>query len=223
MNFYPVNLKITGRLCLVVGGGNVALRKIHSLLGCHAQVTVISPVSVDEIHVLADRGDIILYQRAYQTGDLAGAFLVFAATDNPAVQEQIAREAAERNVLLNSANDPRRCDFQVPAKVRRGELLLTVSTGGASPALSRLIREQLEEQFDDEYAMVISLFAKIREFVVDGSGSSAANRKMFHDLLRSDIVEFTRRGEWQNVAEVLLRILPAGVDAEQLVKDLAAS
>lgn len=223
MIFYPVNLKISGRLCLVVGGGNVALRKIDSLLGCQALVTVISPVIIDEIRVLAERGDITLHLRGYQAGDLAGAFLVFAATDKPEVQERIAAEAAERNILLNIADDPRRCDFQVPAKVRRGELLLTVSTGGASPALSRLIREQLEEQFDEEYGMVISMFARIREVVVDGSGSSAANQKIFHDLLRSNIVELVRRGKWRNVTEILFRILPEGVDAKQLVEDFVAS
>lgn len=223
MVLYPVNLRISGRSCLVVGGGNVALRKIHSLLGCHARVTVISPSVVDEIRTLAERGDIKLYLREYQPGDLAGGFLVFSATDDPAVQEQIGREAAERNILLNSADNPRRCDFQVPAKVRRGELLLTVSTGGASPALSKLIREQLEEQFNEEYSKVISLFARIREVVVPAAGNSAANRTLFQALLHSGVVDLTRRGEWSRVREVLAALLPEDVDVDGLVEGLAAS
>lgn len=223
MMLYPVNLKISGRLCLVVGGGNVALRKIHSLIGCNARVTVISPQVVDEILMLAEKGDITLHLREYQPGDLAGGFLVFSATDNPGVQEQIGREAAERNILLNSADNPRRCDFQVPAKIRRGELLLTVSTGGASPALSKLIREQLEEQFNDEYNKVISLFARIREVVVPAAGNSAANRTLFQELLHSEIVDLTHRGEWSRVREILAALLPEGVNVDRLVEGLATS
>lgn len=221
MMLYPVNLKISGRLCLVVGGGNVALRKIQSLIGCNARVTVISPRVVDEIRVLAEKGDIRLHLREYQPGDLADGFLVFSATDNPGVQEQIGREAAERNVLLNSADNPGRCDFQVPAKVRRGELLLTISTGGASPALSKLIREQLEEQFNDEYNRVISLFARIREEIVPVAGNSAANRILFQELLDSEVVDLTRKGEWRRVKEILAALLPVGVDVERLVEGLA--
>ena len=220
---YPVNLRIAGRLCLVVGGGNVALRKIHSLIGCHARVTVISPRVVDEIRMLAESGDISLHLREYHPGDLAGGFLVFSATDDPVVQEKIGREAAERNILLNSADNPRRCDFQVPAKVRRGELLLTVSTGGASPALSKLIREQLEGQFNDEYGKVISLFARIREVVVPAAGNSAANRALFQELLHSQVVDLTRKGEWRRVKEILASLLPEGVDVDGLVEGLAAS
>lgn len=223
MILYPVNLRISGRLCLVVGGGDVALRKIRSLLGCDALVTVISPKVVDDIRMLAEQGDINLHLRDYQTGDLAGAFLVFSATNNPGVQDRIGREAMERNILLNSADNPQRCDFQVPAKVRRGELLLTISTGGASPALSKLIREQLEEQFNDEYNKVISLFARIREVVVPSPGHSAANRTLFRELLRSEVVEFTRQGEWSRVREILAGLLPEGVDVDRLVEGLATS
>lgn len=218
MILYPVNLRISERKCLVVGGGNVALRKILSLIGCSAKVTVISPEVVDAIGELAESGDITLHLRGYRPGDLAGVFLVFAATDNQDVQAAIGREAAERNILLNSADDPNRCDFQVPAKVRRGELLVTVSTGGASPALSKLIREQLEEQFNDDYGRVIALFAKIREIVVPGPGYSVVNKKLFQELLDSDIVQFTRKGEWHRVSEILERLLPDGVDTEKIVE-----
>lgn len=217
MIFYPVNLNISGRVCLVVGGGNVALRKILSLIGCHAKVTVISPAVVDRIRVLAKNGDVRLHERGYQSGDLAGSFLVFAATDNPEVQAQIAREATERQILLNIADNPGRCDFQVPAKVRRGDLQLTVSTGGASPALSKLIRTQLEEQFDNEYGIVIALFAKIRAVVVDGQSNSLTNRELFLELLHSDIVELTRKKDWNRVREILAEILPDVVDTQQLV------
>jgi precorrin-2 dehydrogenase/sirohydrochlorin ferrochelatase len=221
MAFFPVNLNITGKLCLVVGGGSVALRKINALLGCGALVKVISPWVVTDIAQLAEDGHLSLHLRGYRHGDMVGSFLVFAATDSPEVQEKVGREAEERKILLNSVDDPARCDFQVPAKVRRGDLLLTISTGGASPALSKRIREQLENQFGEEYRAVIDLFGSIREVVVCDSVSSAENKKMFQELLLSDIVEFAREGRWERVKEILKRTLPAKVDCDKIVDSVA--
>lgn len=218
MMLYPVNLQIAGKSCLVVGGGNVSLRKIRSLLACGGRVTVISPEVVSGIHQLAEEGAVTLLQRGYQAGDLADAFLVFAVTDNPRVQELVAAEAEERGVLLNSADNPGRCDFQVPAKVRRGDLLLTVSTGGASPALSKLIREQLEDQFDDEYGTVVSLFAGIREIVVDGSGNAAANRDLFQRLLNAGLHNLVCQRNWDAVASILAAELPGQPDIGALIE-----
>jgi len=223
MMLYPVNLQIGGKSCLVVGGGAVGLRKVLSLLACNARVSVVSPKVVDGIRSLAGEGRITLHLRSYRSGDLVGAFLVFAVTDNPQVQEAVAREAGERRVLLNIADNPGRCDFQVPAKVRRGDLLLTVSTGGASPALAKLIRERLEHQFGEEYDRVLCLFARIREIVVDGSGNSAENRELFQRLLLSDLIELVRDGRWEAVAAVLADELPAGIDIRELIEKFRES
>lgn len=220
MMLYPVNLRIAGKSCLVIGGGNVGLRKIHSLLSCGAAVTVISPQAVSGIRALAEEGRICLRRRGYRAGDLDGAFLVFAVTDNLAVQRQVAEEAARRNILLNIADDPGRCDFQVPAKVRRGNLLLTVSTGGGSPALAKLIREQLEAQFDGDYGRVIALFARIRELVVDRSGNSDANRQLFARLLEADLVSLVQSRQWARVEDVLTDELPTGTDIARLISGL---
>ncbi len=217
MTFFPVNLNVAGRLCLVVGGGSVALRKIRSLLGCKAEVVVISPRVVEEIERLVKEGAVEWRRRNYKDGDLADAFLVFAATDSIEVQKRVSLEAAQRGVLLNSASDPRRCDFQVPATVRRGELLLTVSTGGGSPAFSKLLRRQLERQFGMEYATVIELLAAIREVVVPGPGSSLEHKKLFEQMVLSDIVECVRQGQWQRAKDVLGEILPAGIDVDAVV------
>jgi precorrin-2 dehydrogenase/sirohydrochlorin ferrochelatase len=217
MAFFPVNLNITGRLCLVVGGGSVALRKIRALLGCGAKVKVISPWVVTDIAQLAEDGQLSLHLRGYRYGDMIGSFLVFAATDSTNVQEQVGREAGERRILLNSVDDPGRCDFQVPAKVRRGELLLTISTGGASPALSKRIREELEKQFGEEYCTVIDLFARIRGVVVCDSVSSAENKKLFQELLLSDIVEAALQSRWARVRDILKQTLPVRVDCDKIV------
>lgn len=220
MILYPLNLDIAGKLCLVVGGGRVAWRKIRSLLGCNARVTVVSPAVVPEIELLAKRGELIWLERAYRQGDLAGAILAFAATDNPEVQQLVSREAEERSVLLNSADDPERCDFQVPATVRRGELLLTVSTGGGSPALSRNVRQQLEVQFGPEYGVAIYLFSAVRERLVPGPGTPEENKKVFRELLLSNILESVRENDWQKIEEILSRTLPAGVDHRKIVSDV---
>lgn len=217
MVFFPINLDITERSCLVVGGGNVALRKVMALVGCSSAVTVISPKVVPELHELAEQGLITLHLRPYRRGDLQGAFLVFATTDNREVQEIVSREAKELNVLLNSADNPGRCDFQVPAKVRRGLLLLTISTGGASPALSRVIRRELEGHFGEEYAAITTLFAAIREVIVQGPGSSADNKKLFDELLATDIVDCVKNRQWKRVRSIVAAILPCGIDTDKIV------
>lgn len=220
MVYYPLNLDISGKRCLVAGGGRVAWRKIRSLLGCNARVTVVSPQVVPEIQLLAKRGELVWLERPYEAGDLSGVILAFAATDNPEVQELVSREARDSGVLLNSADNPARCDFQVPAKVRRGELLLTVSTGGGSPALSKMVREQLEMQFGQEYGVVIYLFASIREILVPGPGTPEENKKVFRELLLSNILECVRKSDWQKVKETLSRLLPPDIDSNRILRDV---
>lgn len=132
MGLYPINLNIHDRLCVVVGGGSVAARKVESLLACGAKVRVISPVICEEIQWFKDRGRIELVQRGYQQGDLVGGVLVFAATDQPSVQEAVTQEASRLSIFINVADRPSSCTFQVPAALRRGELLMTVSTGAGA-------------------------------------------------------------------------------------------
>lgn len=213
---FPVNLDITNRLCVVVGGGKVALRKVRALVDCNTQVIVISPEVVVGIADLAEAGQIDLNRKRYAYGDLEGAFLVFSTTDNPAVQEMVSREAKERNILLNSADDPARCDFQVPAKVRRGTLLLTIATGGASPALSRRIRLELEELYGEEYALVTGLFAHVRKVVVAGSRASSENKKLFEKMLFSGIVESVKGKNWHQVRQILQKSLPSEIDVDAI-------
>lgn len=222
MPLYPVNLKITNRLCVVIGGGVVAARKVGSLLFCGARVRVISPDVVDDIRQLAQAGKIELRQRNYARGDLQGVFLAIAATDRPDVQRQIADEAAGLSVLLNSADDPAVCDFQVPSKLRRGELLITISTGGASPALSKQIREKLEGEFGPEYGIVVTLLARLRELVVQGCEDTESHAKVFYDVLGLDIVESVRKAEWANLQRALAKILPADVDASEIIRECLA-
>jgi siroheme synthase-like protein len=160
--FYPVCLDLRGRPCVVVGGGTVAARKVEGLLECGASVTVVAPVLGPVLKQLARSGAIAVRLRPYKDGDLLGASLAIAATDDPAANAAIAAEARAHGVWLNAADDPDRCDFILPAVVRRGDLQIAISTGGRSPALARRVREDLERLLPPEYADLLPLLADLR-------------------------------------------------------------
>lgn len=162
MEYYPIFLNLKGRRCLVVGGGPVAERKVEGLLQAGAAVTVVSPRLTERLHRVAEEKKLSHVAREYQTGNLAGCELVFAATDDPAVNRAIYDEAREQGVWANTADDPAHCDFILPSVLRRGELQVAVATGGASPALARAIREELERYFTEDYAMLSEVVAEVR-------------------------------------------------------------
>jgi len=143
-NAYPITLtNLRGALVVMVGGGAVSARKLRGLLAVGAEVRLISPAVTPELRALADSGAITWHARAYQPGDLAGARLVFAATDQRAVNAQVADDAAALGLLCNVADDPRAGDFHLPAVHRAPGLLVAVSTAGASPARAKRLRDQI--------------------------------------------------------------------------------
>lgn len=144
-SYYPVFLRLEGRRCVVVGGGVVAQGKVAGLLECGASVAVVSPDLTPALAQLAREGRIAWEARPYRRGDLAGAFLAIAATDEPGVNQEVAREAEERGVLLNVVDVPSLCTFIAPAVVRRGPVTVAISTGGLSPALARRLRRAMED------------------------------------------------------------------------------
>lgn len=219
MPLYPANLNIADKLCLVVGGGAVALRKTQSLLAVGAIIRVISPEVRAELRRLVQDKEIEWFQRGFAEGDLKGAFLVFAATNNPAIQVLIAEEAVKCLVLLNSADDPWGSDFHVPAHFRRGKMLVTISTGGSSPALAKKIRQRLEMDLVPEYELVVELLSLIREKVVSLSDDSVSNGRLFSRLLQLGIVELILESNWFDLQMMLLRELPESADAVTLLKN----
>jgi precorrin-2 dehydrogenase/sirohydrochlorin ferrochelatase len=220
MSLYPVNLNIADKLCLVVGGGAVALRKTKSLLVCGARIRVISPEIHSELDALARNNEIEWFARGFVEGDVKGAFLVFAATDNPDTQLLITKEAVKYSVLLNSADDPQQSHFHVPAHFRRGKMLVTVSTGGSSPALAQRIRQQLERELVPEYAIVVELLSLIREKVIGLNDDSVANGELFRRLLQQGIVELVLNSNWFELQMMLLRELPEEAGAVELMKKI---
>ncbi|WP_022852814.1 precorrin-2 dehydrogenase/sirohydrochlorin ferrochelatase family protein [Thermodesulfatator atlanticus] len=197
--YYPIFLKIEQKTCVVVGGGKVACRKIKSLLEAGARVRVIAPHVIDEIAKMAEEGRVELLKRPYQKGDLKGAVLVYAATDDPKVQEEVFSEAEELGIFCNVVDKPRLCSFIVPSLVKRGRLQLAISTSGASPALARRLREQLEQEFGPEYEEYLELMAKWREEILARDLSEEERRRIFEHLVLAPVPLWLKRGERHHV------------------------
>src|SRR5258705_6456042 len=208
MGSAPVPVNLAGCRCRVVGGGVIAERRIESLLAAGAAVTVISPQVTLALAKLATDGRIDVERRAYREGDLAGFHLVLVATDRGDVNAAVAREARERGVWINAADDPANCTFILPALVRRGDLTVAVSTGGTSPALARAIREELESYLTDDYATLASIAAEARREVRAAGKPVTAEawRRALGPEVRRLIVE---RGR-DDAKHRLLEILGAG-------------
>jgi len=162
MSYYPIFIEMTGRHCAVVGGGVVAERKVEALLNAGAAVTVISPSLTGPIHSWVAAGKVRYLGREYRPGDLSGFEMVFVATNDRKVNPVVFQEARERGVWVNAADDPPHCDFILPSVLQRGNLVVAVSSGGSSPALSKSIREELESYFTEEYAEVAQVAAEVR-------------------------------------------------------------
>ena len=161
--YYPVFLDLQHDPVLVVGGGPVAEGKVEGLLAAGAHVTVVSPTVTPRLAGWVGAGRIEHVARAYQPGDLAGRRLALVATDDPTVSAAVAAEGRERGIWVNAADEPARCDFILPAVIRRGRLVVAVSTGGASPAAARAIREELEGYLTEDHATLVELAADARE------------------------------------------------------------
>ncbi len=217
MPSYPINLNIAKKLCLVFGGGSVAVRKINNLLYCGAVVRVISPQVDKRIWAFAEAGMVEWLRRGFREGDIEGAFLVLAATDNRKVQERIIREADKMQVLTNVVDDPSACSFQVPASVRRGEFLLTVSTGGGSPALSSKIRREMEKGYGPEYGQLVSLLGKVRDLVVHDGRPQDSHKILFEKLLQLNILTHIRQENWPALQKDLEKVLPPDIDPKNLI------
>ncbi len=167
MRYYPVFLDIAGKPVLVIGGGEVALQKVNGLLDAGARVTLVSPALHPDLQALAAQGRIDHLAREYAPGDLEGYFLAFVGTDDRTVNASVAREGRERGVWVNAVDDTPNCDFIMPAVVRRGDLIVAVSTSGASPAMARKMREEMEAFLTEEYSLMLELAAEVRRELRD--------------------------------------------------------
>lgn len=195
MSNYPVILVNLEEGMVVVGGGEVAARKVQGLLAAGANVTVISPQLTPALEDLANQGRIIVLRRPYQTGDLAGARLAIAATDDPQINQAVWQEARERGCSVNVVDDPAHCTVYVPAVVRRGPVTIAIGTGGASPVLAARLRREIEAVIGPEYGLLAEMLAELRPRV------------------QTTIPPARREPLWQELIDTLLPLLRAGQEA----------
>lgn len=210
MRYYPVNLGVQGKECLVVGGGSVGERKVKTLLECGARVTVVTPLATERLQTLASKGRIDLKTRGYEPSDLKGRFLVIGATDSEEVNEKISKDAAKMGLLCNIADRPAACSFVLPAIVRQGDLLIAISTSNKSPAVARRIRQTLEKEFGPEYAVLLNLMGAVRQKLLAEAKSPEAHKRMFEQLLDGGLLEMIREDRIQDVDALLKNVLGQG-------------
>jgi precorrin-2 dehydrogenase/sirohydrochlorin ferrochelatase len=197
---YPVNLVLTGRRCLVVGGGRIAARKVEGLVACGAQVHVVAPAVGPEVRDQAGAG-VTWEERPYRRGEVAGYRLALAATDDGEVNRAVFVDGEDAGVWTNSADDPANCAFTLPAVVRRGPLMVTVSTGGYSPALATWLRTRVAEEVGPEYEVLVELLAAERE-AIQASGRSTEGID-WQKALDSDMLALIRAGQVRQAKERL--------------------
>ena len=204
MALYPINLDVGGKRCLVVGGGKVALGKVQELLRCGAEVEVVAPLICDELVVLAEGSAAALRisLRAYETGDLDGCLIAIAATGDSEVNRQVFLDGHQQGVLVNSADDPENCHFTLPARVRKGDLLVTISTAGRSPAMASWLRRQIEAYLDEDILRMLEVVAEVRdEIKAQGIPTEPLD---WATALNNGILELVREGK---IAEAKSQIL----------------
>jgi precorrin-2 dehydrogenase/sirohydrochlorin ferrochelatase len=200
-----------------VGGGAVGSRKVNTLLMCGAKVSVISPDPTQALRKLAARGAIILKERAYRSADLKGMFLVIGATDDERLNRQISKDAEQIAILCNIADRPEACNFILPSIVQRGDLVITISTSGQSPALAKHIRRKIEAQFGEEYADFLLLMGAIRKKLLSQAHEPEAHKALFNQLIDSNLIELLRAGQKREVNLLLQKVLGEGYRIEELL------
>ncbi len=217
MKYYPIHLDIKNRSCLIVGGGAVGTRKVNTLLECGAHVTVVSPDPTAHLARLASEGSITLRKRAYRSDDLAGMFLVIGATDDETLNRQVSQDAERAQILCNIADRPEVCNFILPSIVHRGDLVITISTSGKSPALAKHLRQKLETQFGQEYADLLVLMGAIRQKLLSQAHEPEAHKALFNQLIDSDLIQLMQAGKTEEINSLLYKILGEGYKIETLL------
>jgi precorrin-2 dehydrogenase / sirohydrochlorin ferrochelatase len=203
--FYIACLRLQGRRCVVVGGGEVGLEKVEGLLACGGEVMLVAPDAVEPLRELADEGSIRWERRPYRSEDLEGAFLAIAATGDTDVNIRVFEDAERRATLVNVVDVPPLCNFILPAIIRTGPLAIAISTAGASPALAKRIRDQIADEYGEPYARLAVLLNEVRGWA-KGTLPTYQDRKEFFESIVNgdpDPVELLRQGDEQAVRDLI--------------------
>jgi len=217
MRYYPVNLDIQNRKCLVVGGGDVGTRKVMTLLECGATVVVVSPAVTAKIEELSNNALIKLEKRGFKPTDLHQMFLVVGATNNPELNRQIHTGAERLGMLCNIADRPEVCNFILPAIVNRGDLIIAISTSGKSPAFAKKIRKDLEKEFGTEYEEFLKLMGRIRNKLLSQDHEPEVHKPLFENLIQRNLVKMIKDRDIAAVDSLLFEILGEGYIFDELM------
>jgi siroheme synthase-like protein len=204
--FYIACLKLSGRRCLVVGGGEIGLEKVEGLLACDATVRLVAPHAVDELRALAAEGSIAWEQRDYAGAtDLEGAFMAIACTDDTEVNIRVYEDAERRAMLVNIVDVPPLCNFILPAIVRTGPLAIAISTAGASPALAKRMKREISELFGGEYARLAIMLNDARGWAKGTLPTYQDRRSFFESIVNGDPdpIELLRAGDERAVLDLI--------------------
>ena len=208
MAYYPMFLEVKGRQCLVVGGGRIAARKVEGLLAAEARVSVISPSLEPDLARLKAERRINHLPRHYQHGDLKGYALVIAATDDEATNERVVQDARHSGVPVNVVDQPALCDFIVPSVIRRGDVVLAISTGGLSPALARWLRQELETYLSEDFERLARLLADVRVELRDRGVEVAPDA--WQRAINRDLLELVASNRMEEARQKVLSALGVG-------------
>jgi siroheme synthase-like protein len=208
--YYPAILDVAGRGALVVGAGKVAEGKIANLVAAGANVKVVSLTATPQVKRWADEGTIELELRPYESADLDGRFLVVAATENNDTNVRVFEDAERHQMLCNVVDVPHLCNFILPSIVRRGDLAIAVSTGGASPALARRIRLEIGDSYGEEYAVALKLLGALREELKRAYPDPEDRKVIFERMVYSDLMDLIRAGDAEAVEAWIQRCIDEG-------------
>jgi len=216
LKYYPVFLDISGKRCVIVGGGRVAERKALRLVSCGADVLVVARKTTPLLEEMRRAGKILLVDEDYARGALDGAFLAFAATNDAAVNRQVALDARAAGAMTNVADALDRCDFIVPSVMERGDLTIAVSTDGRSPALAKKIRKELEAIYGEEYSELLRIMGELRAKIIARGDSSEENRDRLEAALYSEIIDCIRAGRKEEINALIRRTTGVEMEAGSL-------
>ncbi|WP_027183335.1 precorrin-2 dehydrogenase/sirohydrochlorin ferrochelatase family protein [Desulfovibrio inopinatus] len=220
MRYYPIFIDLKDKRCLVVGAGGVGIRKVEGLLEANPKELLVVDITAPspKLSRLLDDPRVVFANRSFVETDLNGRFLVIASTSNDMLNAEISRLCHARGILCNIIDQPEKCSFIVPAVHNRGELTVAVSTGGASPALARKIRRELDTVFGEEYAAMLTLMRRLRPVIIDLGYPSTVNSEFFRRLVHSDLMDALAAQDRSRAKAALEEILPP--EAHPRIEDL---
>ena len=220
--FYPILVDLHGKKALVVGGGKVAQRKIETLLEHGATVQVVAKELTAALEELRRAGRIEFLGEEFSETFVDGVFVVFAATDDAALNRRVSRTAQQRSLLVNAVDQPADCNFIVPSVLSRGDLVIAVSTSGKSPAFARKVRVELEQSFGEEYGLFLNLMGNLRKEILRLGLSQEENKSTFEDLVTSDLLTAIREKNWDLASQIIEKVLGRPVSRNQMLDLLEA-